>query len=105
MEDRQRIKQLLSLTRPVEQQIVYQQENTAQGNAVFPRQQRSKSPGRGRAMEGERILRTVYLPAAQTESLTLKCDTLQAQLLEQVRTSHPTNQGRMEGQTCCSSSL
>jgi coiled-coil domain-containing protein 77 len=83
-EDRQRIKQLLALTRPAEQHILYQQENTVQANTVFPRQQRSKSPARSQE-GGERILRTVYLPAAQTESLSLKCEALQAQLQEQVR--------------------
>lgn len=92
MADRQRIKQLLSLTRPSEQQVVFQQENAAvQACTALPQrqqQQRSKSPsgrGRGNGGGGERILRTVYLPAAQTEPLTLKCEALQAQLAEQVR--------------------
>lgn len=102
MEDRERIKQLLSLTRPTEQQVFFpaagagrQQENGGVlTNTVFPRTQqqqqqrgRSRSPGRGRSSGGcggECILRTVYLPAAQTEPLTLKCEALQAQLAEQV---------------------
>lgn len=111
-EDRSRIKQLLGLTRPVEQALVYpqQQENAAlRSNTVFPRQPshphpqhppqrgRSRSPGRGgggngggeggcgRAAGGERILRTLYLPAAQTEPLALKCKALEAQLAEQRR--------------------
>lgn len=95
-EDRQRIKQLLSLSRPSEQQVVLQQENAGRpSNLVLPRapaagaaaaQHRStRSPRRAGGEGGERVLRTIYLPAAQTEPLTLKCETLQAQLQEQVQ--------------------
>ena len=106
MEDRARIKQLLALTRPVEQKVVYGSGSSAGGagssengphcNAVFPR-----GEGRGRAPKAaaaarpggppppapppERILRTVYLPTAQAEALSLKCEALQAQLAEQRR--------------------
>ena len=84
LEDRQRIKQLLSLTRPGGQHVVYQQENMTHSSVILPPQQRSKSPGAKGRDAGERILRTVYLPAPQTEPLSLKCDALQAQLHEQV---------------------
>jgi coiled-coil domain-containing protein 77 len=110
VEDRARIKQLLALTRPVEQKVVYGSGSSAGGsgggsssengphcNAVFPR-----GEGRGRAQRAagatarpggppppapppERILRTVYLPTAQAEVMSLKCEALQAQLAEQRR--------------------
>ncbi|EFN52358.1 hypothetical protein CHLNCDRAFT_138772 [Chlorella variabilis] len=113
VEDRARIKQLLSLTRPVEHKVVYGSENGPHSNAVFPRSSggasgvgssgSSRSPRRGARAGGagggsresgvppaggpapERILRTVYLPTAQGEALALRCEALQAQLAEQKR--------------------
>ena len=115
VEDRARIKQLLSLTRPVEQRVVYgRDENGPQSSAVFHRGSssgpsgarnssgRSGSPGRAQRAccpggglpavppapgppAPERVLRTVYLPTAQSEALALKCEALTAQLAEQKR--------------------
>ena len=92
VEDRTRIKQLLALTRPVEQQVRYGQENGPQAAVIFPR---GRSPSRrtggtgasgsSSGADGERMLRTVYLPTAQAETLALKCEALQAQLAEQKR--------------------
>eukprot|EP00887_Chlorella_sp_A99_P000203 scaffold13.g203.t1 len=101
MEDRKRIKQLLSLTRPTEQTVRYSgarlpgQENGPQTTGVFPH---GRSPGRQSGAggagslgpppcgpSGGAVLRTVYLPTAQTETLALKCEALQAQLAEQKR--------------------
>lgn len=105
VEDRARIKQLLSLKQPVEHRVLYGGgENGRQGpqsSAVFPRSPgsndsgRSKSPRRGaaasaaqqpppqQAAQPRSILRTVYLPTAQGEALALKCEALAAQLAEQ----------------------
>ena len=96
------IKQLLSLTRPVEHKVVYGGENGPHSNAILPRtsgggnSSRGRSPGRtGSGGKGshssqaatsgsdQRILRTVYLPTAQAEALGLKCEALAAQLAEQ----------------------
>lgn len=112
VEDRTRIKQLLSLTHPVEHKLVYGQgargiENGPHSSAAFPRGGNSgeggaapggcKSPRRGGRGAGserggivpgqqpQRILRTVYLPTAQSEALALKCEALAAQLAEQKR--------------------
>lgn len=102
MEDRARIKQLLSLTRPAEQRLAYGRgrggaasENGPQATMVFPRggpgSSRAASPGRSGGSGGpaapqpERVLRTVYLPTPQTEAAALRCEALAAQLAEQKR--------------------
>ncbi|KAL4422700.1 hypothetical protein ABPG75_008897 [Micractinium tetrahymenae] len=104
VEDRARIKQLLSLTKPVEHKVVYRGDENGPGpqsSAVFPRGDCSSSSGSGRGRSPRRggaapaaaqqhvaaqprsILRTVYLPTAQSEALVLKCEALAAQLAEQ----------------------
>lgn len=109
MEDRARIKQLLSLTRPTEEKVVYGGQPRPSVSAVLPRNaadgsSRGRSPrrsarggsggdenraaGSGQPAAGpapERILRTVYLPTAQGEALSLRCEALTAQLQEQKR--------------------
>lgn len=114
-EDRARIKQLLSLTRPVEQRVVYARggaaENGPHTTTVLPRggaasncssgsrsPRRGGGPGRSQQQAGatpggppppapppQRVLRTVYLPTAQAEAADLKCEALEAQLAEQKR--------------------
>lgn len=111
VEDRARIKQLLSLTQPVEHKVVYsgiENDSGPQSSVVFPRGSsgcssggggsRGRSPRRGAAapaaqqaqqhqqsLQQRSILRTVYLPTAQSEALALKCEALAAQLAEQKR--------------------
>lgn len=106
VEDRARIKQLLSLSQPVEHKVVYGGRENGPGpqsSVVLPRMacsssggSRGRSPRRGAAVTSAQqqlqqqqgpqprsILRTVYLPTAQSEALALKCEALAAQLAEQ----------------------
>ena len=72
-EDRKKIQYLLSLTKTGEQEITYLRNNKPDAIEVRPRD-----------AQGERMLRTVYLPTANADSLILKVESLQAQLNEQV---------------------
>ena len=46
--------------------------------------QHQAAPHRQQQQEGERVMRTVYLPTANSDSLMLRIESLQAQLNEQV---------------------
>lgn len=101
LEDRGRIKQLLALTRPVEQRMMRGsggENGGPQPAAVFPRSPR-RSGGRGGSAGGcsggggagssapTAPARVVYVdaPSVQGEALALKCEALAAQLSEQKR--------------------
>lgn len=79
-EDRKKIQYLLSLTKPGEQEITYLRN--VKPEAVELRPQDIRGSAQGRAM-----LRTVYLPTANADSLILKVESLQSQLNEQVDNS------------------
>eukprot|EP00879_Flechtneria_rotunda_P025394 GHRR01026982.1.p1 GENE.GHRR01026982.1~~GHRR01026982.1.p1 ORF type:complete len:389 (+),score=177.76 GHRR01026982.1:261-1427(+) len=96
MQDRKRIQQLLELTQPLEQTVTYRQDGPPNTVTALPKprlqtqQQRQHQSGQqihGVAAAGgtgaERVLRTVFLPSADTEFLLLKIESLQAQLKEQ----------------------
>ena len=92
-EDRKRIAHLLALTQPVEQEVTYFRGAKPDKMTVFPRSasgipqphgsqgadaggsnknnQRSGSP--------ERVMRTVYLPSANTDAMMLKIESLQVE--------------------------
>eukprot|EP00878_Enallax_costatus_P033337 GHUV01036756.1.p1 GENE.GHUV01036756.1~~GHUV01036756.1.p1 ORF type:complete len:405 (+),score=164.28 GHUV01036756.1:265-1479(+) len=102
IQDRQRIQQLLSMTQPLEQTITYKHDSIPSSVTAYPKplgvrngsqqhsssdakQQRqgSATAGQAAAGRGERVLRTVFLPTADSEFLLLKIESLQAQLNEQ----------------------
>ncbi|KAK9814374.1 hypothetical protein WJX72_004785 [[Myrmecia] bisecta] len=91
-EDRKRIQHLLALNQPIEQEITYQRAARPQAVTVFPRAVAEGKAGNkaggsagssGSGEHQERVMRTVYLPAANADSLMLKVESLQAQLNEQ----------------------
>lgn len=111
IQDRQRIQQLLALTQPVEQTVTYRQGGPPSSITAYPKPAAvsgsaatagragspSKAAGRVGSKEqqhggaaaggggvGERVLRTVVLPAVDSDFLLLKIESLQAQLNEQV---------------------
>lgn len=113
IQDRQRIQQLLALTQPVEQTVTYRQGGPPSSITAYPKPAAgsgsaaaaaagragspSKAAGRVGSKEqqhggaaaggggvGERVLRTVVLPAVDSGFLLLKIESLQAQLNEQV---------------------
>ncbi|KAF8064637.1 ccdc77 [Scenedesmus sp. PABB004] len=78
VQDRQRIQALLSMTQPLEQAITFPPGGgPPTAVTALPR------AGGGKARAGERVLRTVFLPAADPEFLVMKVESLQAQLDEQ----------------------
>jgi coiled-coil domain-containing protein 77 len=109
IQDRQRIQQLLAMTQPLEQTVTHRQDGGPPSSVtVYPKpypqytqqqqQQQAvrggKSPQRGADAasgaaaaggNGERVLRTVFLPTVDCDFLLLKVESLQAQLNEQVR--------------------
>jgi len=101
MDDRKRIQHLLALTEPVEQEITYGRDTKADTFKLLPTK---SSRVQGNTITGvprpnpphmhqpvqpcERVMRTVYLPTTNVESLLLKCESLQAQLNEQKRFSN-----------------
>lgn len=101
MEDRKRIQHLLALTEPVEQEITYARQGRPDTFHLLPKQ--PPMGGHNATVSGgartpahmaqptqacERVMRTVYLPTSNVESLLLKCESLQAQLNEQKRYSN-----------------
>ncbi|KAK3242884.1 hypothetical protein CYMTET_47438 [Cymbomonas tetramitiformis] len=107
LEDRKRIQHLLALTGPVEQEITYFRSKQTESLTHLPKDDKRN---KGEAERGyvrvtgvprpepphvhqpvqpcERVMRTVYLPTSNVESLLLKCESLQAQLNEQKRYSN-----------------
>lgn len=77
VQDRKRIQQLLAMTQPYEQEMTYDKAAAPQTVTM----QANSSAGQDGTT---RIMRTVFLPTANTEVLTLKVESLQAQLNEQV---------------------
>lgn len=90
-EDRARIKQILSLTRPADQRAAHGRggnENGRPTTSALPRgaaPNRSKSPTAAALQQSQRVLRTLYLPAAHADAAALRCEALEAQLAEQKR--------------------
>lgn len=116
IQDRQRIQQLLSMTQPLEQTITYKQDGMPSSVTAYPKphvrngsQQQGSSAdvqhqrhgstaataGSSAAAGGERVLRTVFLPTADSEFFLLKIESLQAQLNEQVSCKQPGQQHAM----------
>jgi coiled-coil domain-containing protein 77 len=112
IQDRQRIQQLLALTQPVEQTVTYRQGGPPSSITAYPKpaagsgsaaaagragspskaagrlgskEQQHGSAAAGAGGVGGRVLRTVVLPAVDSDFLLLKIESLQAQLNEQVR--------------------
>ncbi|GMH33975.1 hypothetical protein BSKO_01809 [Bryopsis sp. KO-2023] len=86
VEDRKKIQHLLSLTQPGEQEITYVRDGRPDAVTVYPRGREPLACKRNKGATGvgpERVLRTVYLPTANADSLLLKVESLQAQLNEQ----------------------
>ena len=88
VEDRKRIRHLLAMHGPMEQEITYNRDGKPNTVTVYPRRGQENNAKRGnQADASERVMRTVYLPAANADNLMLKVESLQAQLNEQVRNS------------------
>lgn len=88
VEDRKRIQHLLAMHGPLEQEITYNRDGKPNTVTAFPRRGQENNPRRANQQEAsERVMRTVYLPAANADNLMLKIESLQAQLNEQVRMS------------------
>lgn len=86
VEDRKRIQHLLAMHSPLEQEITYNREGQPSTVTVFPRQGQENIPRRANQQNtSERVMRTVYLPAANADNLMLRIESLQAQLSEQVQ--------------------
>lgn len=86
VEDRKRIRHLLAMHGPLEQEITYNRDGKPNIVTVYPRHGQENIPKRtNQAETSERVMRTVYLPAANADNLMLKVESLQAQLDEQVR--------------------
>jgi coiled-coil domain-containing protein 77 len=116
VEDRRRIQHLLQLMNPSEQEVTFSRDAPPETIALHPKataqadlrrrehqqQQRGPAPHYPAAnmshlppphaqqppQASERVMRTVFLPAANTESLILKIESLQAQLNEQRKFSN-----------------
>lgn len=82
IEDQKKIQYLLSLTNPGEQEIKYLR-NAKPDTIEFPPSARRLK----KETQNGSLLRTVYLPTANADSLILKIETLQTQLNEQVTIS------------------
>ena len=78
MEDRSKIKHLLSLTQPVEDEITYLRETKPETVTLIEGEE-SDASGNGGSGKGTG---TIYLPAAHTETLLLQVKSLEAQLSE-----------------------
>ncbi len=88
VEDRKRIRHLLAMHGPMEQEITYNRDGKPNTVTVYPRRgQENNAKRANQADASERVMRTVYLPAANADNLMLKVESLQAQLNEQVRGS------------------
>lgn len=86
VEDRKRIRHLLAMHGPLEQEITYNRDGKPNIVTVYPRHGQENIPKKANQAEAsERVMRTVYLPAANADNLMLKVESLQAQLNEQVR--------------------
>jgi len=78
----------LAMHGPMEQEITYNRDGKPNTVTVYPRHgQENNAKRANQADASERVMRTVYLPAANADSLMLKVESLQAQLNEQVRSS------------------
>ena len=118
VEDRRRIQHLLQLMNPSEQEVTFSRDAPPETIALYPKstaqsdlkqreaQQKQRGPaphypasGGGKTSQhpphvqqppqaSDRVMRTVFLPAANTESLILKIESLQAQLNEQRKFSN-----------------
>lgn len=86
MEDRKKIQHLLNLTHPEEQEITYVKNGRPDTVMVLPKGggQRDCQTTNSGSCGAERVLRTVFLPTANADTLILKVESLQAQLNEQV---------------------
>ena len=100
LEDRRRIQHLLKLTAPFEEDVTFERGIRPDAITVRPPPQGPVSdrftaagsggththphPGGG-GPPAERIVRTIYLPTANTDTLILRVEALQAQLEEQRR--------------------
>ena len=85
VEDRKRIRHLLAMHGPLEQEITYNRDGKPNIVTVYPRHGQENMPKKANQVEAsERVMRTVYLPAANADNLMLKVESLQAQLDEQV---------------------
>eukprot|EP00884_Botryococcus_braunii_P009152 jgi/Botrbrau1/18238/Bobra.53_1s0092.1 len=84
MEDRRQIKHLLALTQPTQQEITYHPHSKPRAVTAFPH-----GPGPdagshgGTGAKGGRLMRTVFLPTVNTDSLLLRLEALEAQLADQ----------------------
>ena len=113
VEDRRRIQHLLQLMNPSEQEVTFSRNAPPETIALYPKgtaqsdlkarevaaQQRGPAPHHPGTKNlpphvqqppqpSDRVMRTVFLPAANTESLILKIESLQAQLNEQRKFSN-----------------
>ena len=105
VEDRKRIRHLLAMHGPLEQEITYNRDGKPNTVTVYPRNGQENVPKRANQAEAsERVMRTVYLPAANADNLMLKVESLQAQLNEQVCQLLPS--GHHSAKTClCSPAI
>jgi len=72
----------------MEQEITYNRDGKPNTVTVYLRRgQENNAKRANQADASERVMRTVYLPAANADNLMLKVESLQAQLNEQVRGS------------------
>lgn len=84
VEDRKRIRHLLAMHGPMEQEITYNRNGKPNTVTVYPRHgQENVAKQANQKDASERVMRTVYLPAANADNLMLKVESLQAQLNEQ----------------------
>lgn len=89
IEDRKKIQHLLSIANPSEQEITYNQGKRPDVAILLPPDtQKTSGEPCAKRNEPERIMRTVYLPTANADTLLLKVESLQAQLNEQVGSAH-----------------
>lgn len=84
--DRKKIQHLLNLNHPEEQEITYVKNGRPDTVMVLPRDggQKECQVAKSGKCGSERVLRTVFLPTANADTLILKVESLQAQLNEQV---------------------
>lgn len=98
VEDRRRIQHLLALLQPSEQEITFSRDAPPDVMLLYSKGSGAAACAPGAHAAGpapppphmqqppqpcERVMRTVYLPVANTETLILKIESLQAQLNEQ----------------------
>eukprot|EP00892_Ulva_mutabilis_P005163 jgi/Ulvmu1/3018/UM015_0058.1 len=90
MEHRQQLEQLTALADPINQAITFSRDQDPSTGIVYPQKGGKEFRRKGKTLQDEskdaehahRVLRTVFLPAANTDALRLKVESLQAQLAE-----------------------